>query len=77
MIDDINLHPISGPSVSDHLSPESTKSYYLSFEPGIWNDIVIQFRERVRHEQLLHDIELFDTAGLEYELGHTTCISSK
>jgi hypothetical protein len=57
-IDDITLYPIPGPSESDH----------LSFEPGIRNDIVIQFRGTVefeRHGHFLHDIELLDEAGLE------------
>ena len=53
-IDDIFLYPIHGPSESD----------YLSFEPGIRNDIVIQLRKKwYRH--FLHDIELLDEAGLE------------
>ncbi|KAF8799329.1 hypothetical protein BYT27DRAFT_7201855 [Phlegmacium glaucopus] len=58
-IDDITLHPIPGPSESDH----------LSFEPGIRNDIVIQFRETVKshwHGHFLHDIELLDEAGKHY-----------
>jgi hypothetical protein len=54
-IDDISLYPISGLSESDH----------LSFEPGIRNDIVIQFRGPVGHHHLLHDIELLDGASLE------------
>ena len=57
-IDDITLYPIqvSGPSESDH----------LSFEPGIRNDIVIQFRGVVKeHGHILHDIELLDEAGVE------------
>ena len=53
-IDDITLYPTPGPSESDH----------LSFEPGIRNDIVIQFRETVEgHDHLLHDIDLLDEAG--------------
>ena len=56
-IDDITLYPIQVlvPSESDH----------LSFEPGIRNDIVIQFRGTTveRHGHLLHDIELLDEAG--------------
>ena len=70
-IDDITLYPIqvpdSDPSESDH----------LSFEPGIRNDIVIQFggsfRETSsspsstsRHGHILHDIELLDEIGREY-----------
>ena len=60
-IDDITLSPTSGPSESDH----------LSFEPGIRNDIFIQFRGTVdqygimRHSHFLHDVELLDEAGLE------------
>ena len=62
MIDDITLCPISGPSESDH----------LSFEPGIWNDIFIQFRGmvfsdgRMEHGHFLHDVELLDEAGLKH-----------
>ena len=53
-IDDITLYPTPGPSGSDH----------LSFEPGIRNDIVIQFRETVEgHHHLLHDVDLLDEAG--------------
>ena len=53
-IDDITLYPIPGPSVSDH----------LSFEPGIRNDIVIQFIETVEdHDHFLYDIDLLDEAG--------------
>jgi hypothetical protein len=59
-IDDITLYPIPGPSESDH----------LSFKPGIRNDIVIQFTNRLgvrrgERRHLLHDIELLDEAGLE------------
>jgi hypothetical protein len=54
-IDDIPLYPIPSPSKSDH----------LSFEPGIRNDIVIQFRGPVGHHHFLHDIKLLDEAGLE------------
>ena len=53
-IDDITLYPIPGPSGSDH----------LSFEPGIRNDIVIQFRGIKWHSHFLHDIELLDEADL-------------
>jgi hypothetical protein len=60
-IDDITLYPIPGPS----------ESYHLSFEPGIRNDIHIQFKGpksegygRI-HGHYLHDIELLDEAGLE------------
>ena len=90
-IDDITLHPFSGPSESDHLSVEpgirndigeevddialdptsgSSESEYLSFEQGIWNNIVIQFRGRAGtwgHGHFLHDIELLDEDGLEYD----------
>ncbi|KAF8799342.1 hypothetical protein BYT27DRAFT_7201879 [Phlegmacium glaucopus] len=56
-IDDITLRPIPGPSESDH----------LSFEPGIRNDIVIQFRGIVGyHGHFLHDIELHDEDGKHY-----------
>ena len=57
-IDDITLYPIQvpGPSESGH----------LLFEPGIRNDIVIQFGGTVeRHGHYLHDIELLDEADLE------------
>ena len=64
MIDDITLCPISGPSESDH----------LLFEPGIRNDIFIQFRGivdryhegRMTHGHFLHDVELLDEAGLDH-----------
>ena len=53
-IDDITLYPSPGPSASDH----------LSFEPGIQNDIFIQFRETIEgHNHILHDIDLLDEAG--------------
>ena len=54
-IDDITLYTTPGPSGSDH----------LSFEPGIRNDIVIQFigTDGQWHGHLLHDIELLDKAG--------------
>ncbi|KAF8805285.1 hypothetical protein BYT27DRAFT_7339823 [Phlegmacium glaucopus] len=56
-IDDITLYPIPGPSESDH----------LSFEPGIRNDIAIQFRGTVKnYRHFLHDIELVDEAGKQY-----------
>ena len=52
-IDDITLYPIQVPSPSD------SESDHLSFEPGIRNDIVIQFRETYKsHGHLLHDIDL-------------------
>ncbi|KAF8805292.1 hypothetical protein BYT27DRAFT_6672650 [Phlegmacium glaucopus] len=54
-IDDITLHPIPDPSEPDH----------LSFEPGIRNDIVIQF-SRMYHGHFLHDIGLLDEAGKHY-----------
>ena len=63
-IDDITLCPISGPSESDH----------LSFEPGIRNDIFIQFRGavnqygRMTHGHSLHDVELLDEAGLQWRM---------
>ena len=53
-IDEITLYPSPSPSESDH----------LSFEPGIRNDIVIQFRGVGQwHGHLLHDLELLDEAG--------------
>ena len=62
-IDDITLYPIgvSGPSDSD----------YLSFKPGVRNEIYIQFKKLYDgdygfHENLLHDIELLDENGQEY-----------
>ncbi|KAF8803141.1 hypothetical protein BYT27DRAFT_7341038 [Phlegmacium glaucopus] len=58
-IDDVTLHPIPGPPESDH----------LLFEPGIRNDIVIQFKgavSKLRHGHFLHDIELLDEAGERY-----------
>ena len=57
-IDDITLYPIPGPSEPDR----------LSFEPGIRNDIFIQFRgpnEGRSHRHLLHDVELLDEACLK------------
>ena len=59
-IDDITLYPIQVPS------PSSSESDRLSFEPGIRNDIFIQFRGTVEHHRhFLHDVELLDEAGLE------------
>ena len=56
-IDNLILYPIPGPSDSDH----------LSFEPGIRNDIVIQFRGSIeKHGHFLHDMELLDEDRLEY-----------
>ena len=55
-IDDITLYPTpTGPSEPDH----------LSFEPGIWNDIFIQFSGRRFHDHLIRDVELLDEASLE------------
>ena len=81
-IDDITLYPISNPSESGR----------LSFEPGIRNDIFIQFGRTVvlagyddRHGHLLHDIELIDEACLDSEgssseesgiIEPDTCLSS-
>ena len=62
-IDDITLYPIRDPGPS--------KSDCLSFEPGIRNEIFIQFRGTVdrhgimTHGHFLHDIKLVDEAGLE------------
>ena len=64
-IDDITLHPIQV-----HVPSES---YHLSFEPGIRNDIFIQFKGTVetrRHGHFLHDIELLDEASLEDPRNH-------
>jgi hypothetical protein len=70
-IDDIILYPTpAGPSLAE--------SDHFSFEPGIWNDIVIQFggpwrngdAEFKKHGHLLHDIELLDEAGLEDPRNH-------
>jgi hypothetical protein len=61
-IDDITLHPIQdvGPSESHH----------LSFEPGIRNEIFIQYKDAVDPPWTvtlsLHDVELLDEDGLEY-----------
>ena len=62
-IDDITIYPIqvSGPSESDH----------LSFVPEVRNDIYIRFimpYEYDNYRHLLHDIELLDEAGLEYDI---------
>ena len=65
-IDDITLCPISGPSKSGH----------LSFEPGIRNDIFIQFRGgtiflygyRTHDHHFLHNVELLDKAGLQWRM---------
>ena len=59
-IDDITLYPIQVPG------PSSSESDRLSFEPGIRNDILIQFRGTVKeHHHFLHDVELLDEAGQE------------
>ena len=70
-IDDITLHPIQDPSTSesDHTG--------LSFEPGVRNDIIINFRRTAkvrygRHGHFLHDIELLDESGLEYPRNSTS-----
>ena len=56
-IDDITLYPNTSPSEFDR----------LSFEPGIRNEIVIQFRGTVEeHGHVLHDVELLDEDGREY-----------
>jgi hypothetical protein len=70
-IDDIIIYPTpAGPSLA--------KSDHLSFEPGIWNVIFIQFggpwrngdAEFKRHGHFLHDIQLLDEAGLEDPRNH-------
>ncbi|KAF8799336.1 hypothetical protein BYT27DRAFT_6867385 [Phlegmacium glaucopus] len=62
-IDDITLYSIPSPSESDH----------LSFEPGIRNDIVIQFTEIVEyHGHFLNDIELLDEDGKHYGISLQT-----
>ena len=65
-IDDITLHPIQDPSTSesDHTG--------LSFDPGVRNDIVINFRSNMERRYkscdfFLHDIELLDESGLDSE----------
>jgi hypothetical protein len=56
-IDDITLYPNTGLFESDR----------LSFEPGIRNEIVIQFKGTVEeHGHVLHDIELLDEAGRDW-----------
>ena len=58
-IDDTTLYPIQVPGASE---PD-----HLSFELGIRNDTLIQFRGTVeRHSHLLLDIELLDDAGVGY-----------
>ena len=64
-IDDITLYPVQDPG--------SSESDYqgISFEPGVWNDIIISFRRATKyserwHGHFLHDIELLDESGLEY-----------
>ena len=68
-IDDINLHPIqdSGTeSAIDHTG--------FLFEPGVRNDIIIEFKETnyilindvLQEGFFLHDIEVLDEFGLEY-----------
>ena len=58
-IDEITLHPNQVDGLSD------SESDLLSFEPGIRNDIFIQFRRTVEeHGHILHDVELLDEAGL-------------
>ena len=64
-IDDITLHPVQDPSFSKSDFPG------ISFEPGVWNDIIINFRRTAEyseywHGHFLHDIELLDESGLEY-----------
>ena len=75
-IDDITLYPIQNPGRSE--------SDRLSFEPGIRNDIFIQFEGPFeetlrsswgpRHGHFLHDIDLLDEAGLEY-MSHSASLS--
>ena len=58
-IDDITLYPTQVPGLYE--------SDRLLFEPGIRNDIVIQFRGTVeKHGHVLKDVVLLDEAGLEY-----------
>ena len=46
--------------------PSASESDHLSFEPGIRNVIVIQFRGTVeKHSHILCDMQLLDEAGLE------------
>ena len=65
-IDDITLHPVQGPGSSESENPG------ISFEPGIRNDLIINFRppenwnKYIGHGHFLHDIELLDESGLEY-----------
>ena len=64
-IDDITLHPVQDPGSSESDYPG------ISFEPGVWNDIIIDFTGTAkvpegRHGHLLHDIELLDRYGREY-----------
>ena len=64
-IDDITHYPI--PSLSESF-PSPSESDHLSFEPGIRNAVLIQFRGTVetrKHGHYLHDIELLDEAGLK------------
>ena len=58
-IDDITLHAIQDPGTSD------SDHTGLSFEPGVRNDIIINFRQE-RYGHFLHDIELLDEFGQEY-----------
>ena len=65
MIDDITLHPVQDPASSESDYPG------MSFEPGVWNDIIVNFRRTAkvpkgRHGHFLHHIELLDESGLEY-----------
>ena len=67
--DDITLYPIQ--------TPRPSESDHLSFEPGIRNEIVIQFGGTVkRHGNFLHDLELLDENGLyligTYKFGRTS-----
>jgi hypothetical protein len=62
-IDDITLHPIQdvGPSESHH----------LSFEPGVRNEIFINWQYKDEPDSRfvkpsLHDVELLDEVGREY-----------
>jgi hypothetical protein len=67
-IDDITLYPTQVPG--------SSESDLLLFEPEIRNDIFIQFRGAVKfHGHFLHDIELLDEAGLEYNMPRSPSLS--
>jgi hypothetical protein len=68
----IQLNPTSQSSLTvDDITLYPTSDLFqirLSFEPGVRNNIIIEFRGKWEygHGHYLHDIELLDEAGSEY-----------